>query len=166
MSQSSAQIKTFKNASDGRIFYGLQTPYNAEFVDELKAALPAAARKWDATRKCWIVAEAALPTVKPIFDKYFGPEAEEAALDAEIEQIKANQAYILEREERINSLIADLAARISRYSFRSASHIKAGLVTDRALLSHSLDNARLPVEQLTELQVRGLAAAVRYLEAN
>jgi hypothetical protein len=42
--------------------------------------------------------------------------------------------------------------------------VKAGKARTRALLHHALDNARIPVEKLTELHVRGLAAAARYIE--
>jgi len=158
----------------------LQTPYDRDFVDALKSAVAYTDRKWNATEKVWLVTEIEASKAIEIASRFFDVQdqrgkntqqvakmeaaAEEKALEAEIEQIKANQTYILESEERIEGIIEDLSGRISRYSFRSKSNVRYGLAQDRALLQHSLDNARIPVERLTELQVRGLVAAVRYLK--
>jgi len=157
----------------------IQTPYDRDFVDALKAAIAYTDRKWDGSTKCWLVTEAESPAALEVAARFFEvqdrrgkdaqqvaameAEAEDKALVTEIEQIEANQAYILENEERIEQAIKNLSAQVSRYSFSSKSSIKGGLARTRALLQHSLDNARIPVDQLTELQVKGLASAVRHL---
>jgi hypothetical protein len=147
-----------------------ETPYDRDFVDVLKDEI--SDRQWDRDNKVWLVAEAEAGKAIEIAARYFevidgrdksADEVEEAQIGAEITQIKANQAMILERQEYIEEIIGKLDVAISRYSFNSKSSIKGAMARDRALLEHSLDNARLPVERLTELHVRGMAAALRLI---
>jgi hypothetical protein len=153
----------------------IQTSYDADFVSELKAKINYTDRRWDGASKSWIVIEAEADKVIEIASRFFdvidargksGTEVEAAQIEAEIAQIKANQQYILEHEARIVEIIDALTGKIERFSHRSKSNIRYSLAQDRALLQHSLDNAHAPVEQLTELQVKGLAAAVRLLSAS
>jgi hypothetical protein len=149
----------------------LQTPYDRDFVDALKNGI--SDRRWDRDNKLWLVAESEADKALEIAARYFevvdgrgksADEVEEAQIEAEIAQIKANQAAILEREDYIEEVIGKLDAAIDHYSFRSKSSIKGAMVRDRALLEHSLNNARLSVERLTELHVKGMAAALRLIE--
>lgn len=151
----------------------IQGPYDADFVRELKNSIPYTARKWDGTKKAWLVdldqEQVALSVTSKYYEildtrKLSTTQIEDAKLADEISRIKANQEYILKNEKWINDRIDSFSCEISRYSMRSVSSIKHGKAMDRALLQHALDNARIPVEKLTELQVRGLAAACRYLE--
>lgn len=151
----------------------LQTPYNPQFVTALKAGVDYQARTWDRAAKVWLVTEPEADKAIKIARRFFsiqdcrgksGAEAEEAALEAEIAKIEADQRYILDSKDRIDKILVALDTAIGRYSFSSKSSIKGRMCRDRALLRHSLDNARAPVEKLVELQVRGLAAAVRLLE--
>lgn len=149
----------------------LQTPYNQDFVSDLKSEI--ADRQWDRNNKVWLVANDEADKAIEITKRYFevidgcgksDEDMEDAQIEAEIVQIKANQAAILEQEDYIEEIVGKLDTAIARYSFRSKSHIKGAMARDRALLEHSLSNARLPVEQLTELHVRGMAAALRLIE--
>lgn len=149
----------------------LQTPYDRDFVDKLKSEITS--RRWDRDNKIWLVSEAEADKAIEIAARYFeivegrgknADEMEEAQIEAEIAQIEANQVWIIENEAHIEEAIDALDAQIGHYSFNSKSAIKGRMCRDRALLSHSLSNARIPVEQLAELQVRGLAAARRLLE--
>lgn len=149
----------------------LQTPYDRGFVDALKSEI--SNRRWDRDNKVWLIAENEAEKAIEIAARYFevidghdksADEMEEAQIEAEIAQIKANQAAILESENYIEGIIEKLDAAIDRYSFRSKSSVKGAMARDRALLEHSLNNARLPVERLTELHVRGMAAALRLIE--
>lgn len=151
----------------------LQTPYNRDFVGELKSKI--ADRQWDRDNKMWLVVNDEADKAIEIAARYFevidgrgkGSEAvEEAQIEAEIGQIKANQVWIIEHDDYIRDVIGALNIAISQYSFRSKSSIKGRMCRDAALLSHSLNNARMPVEQLTELHVRGLAAARRLLKCS
>ena len=139
----------------------LKTSYNREFVDALKSEIPYTERKWDSYHKVWGVSLDYAERAEKIFNCFFGTED---ALDAEIEQIQANQAYILKSQTSIEEIINALDTAISGYSYRSKSSIKGRMCRDRALLQHSLRNAEIPVERLVELQVRGLAAAVKLLK--
>ena len=155
----------------GRI--ALQTPFSHDFVDELKQKSDT--RKWDAGKKIWTVdmteADLAIEIAGHYFDvldarnKSTG-EIEEAQISAEIAKMRADQAYVQEHTEFIDKIIVALSDQISRYSFGSKSQVRYAMAQDRALLQHSLDNANIPVEAMTEMQVRGLAAAVRLLEAD
>jgi hypothetical protein len=150
----------------------LQAPYNQAFVSEIKSEL--ADRRWDRNNRVWLVAEDEADKAIEIASRHFevidgrsksDEEMEEAQIDVEIAQIKASQAAILEQEEYIGEIVGKLDTAISRYSFRSKSYdVKGAMARDRALLEHSLNNARLPVERLTELHVRGIAAALRLIE--
>jgi hypothetical protein len=148
-----------------------QTPYDRDFVDAFKGEI--SDRRWDRDNKVWLVAEAEADKALEVAARYFEvvdgrdkgeDEIEEAQLEAEIAQIKANQAAILEKKAYIEEIIERLDTAISRYSFNSKSAIKGGMARDRALLQHSLDNAELPLERLTELHVRGMAATLRRIE--
>jgi hypothetical protein len=50
----------------------LETPYDEDFVEDLKAALPARARSWNRDRRVWIIAgeywDAAVEVVEQYFD--------------------------------------------------------------------------------------------------
>lgn len=158
----------------------IDSPYNANWLDEFKSSIYYTGRKWGGKGTGWLVNNAVADEAIAVTAKYFEIQdrrgknadqvaemedaADEAALEAEIEQIKANQAYIRERADAIERIISELDSAIGRYSYRSKSHIKGAFAKDRALLAHSLSNAELPIEQLTELHVKGLAAAVRLLE--
>lgn len=151
----------------------LQSPYDGDFVAELKDAVPYTDRRWDRDNKVWLVAEAEADKAIEITAKYFevvdgrgksADEMEEAQLEAEIAQIKDNQVAILEHKDYIEEIIGKLDVAISRYSFRSKSSVKGAMARDRALLQHSLNNAELPLERLTELHVRGMVAALRLIK--
>lgn len=161
-----------KDAPDG---IDLATPYDRDFVNDLKAEIHYSERQWNRENKCWWVAEAVIEEAIEITGRHFEiidargkgeDEVEESQIEAEIAEIAENQKRILENKGRIEAEILDLSTKIARYSFRSKSSVKAGLARDRALLQHSLDNAAMPTEELAELQVRGLAAARRYLREN
>jgi hypothetical protein len=157
---------------DDRI--ALKTPYNPDFVSDLKSEINYADREWDRANKVWLVTEARADEAIQIVARYFdvidgreksADEIEGAQIEAEIKQIQANQAYILEREERIDEIISALDRVLSHYSPRSKSNIRYSIAQDCALLGHALDNARMDVAQMAELQVRGLSAAVRLLDS-
>lgn len=151
----------------------LDTPFDGKFLEALKKAIPYTERSWDRAVKVWVVtpscAEEAIALTRRFFDVVDGRQLSAAAIEdvqieAEIAQIADDQNYIKERRDQIVNIISHLSEVIGRFSFSSKSRIKSAFARDRALLKHSLDNAELPVERLTELQVRGLAAARRLLE--
>ena len=157
--------------ADGRIAIG--SPYNAEFVAALKSEIPANSRQWDGSKKVWVIEEAEANAATSVTARFYtlydrrtlsAGAVEDAKIEAEISEIVANQKAVLAATDWIEAKITELNAIISRYSFRSHSAVKSAYAQDRALLRHALTNAALPVEKLAEVQVRGLAAAVRYIE--
>lgn len=145
-------------------------PFDASALKAIKAV---EGRRWDGQAKAWFVpagskaeAVSALAEFFKVVDTDSVGEggAKLAKLDAMTDEIIENQKCILDNQERIEELIADMGGKIGRYSYTSHSRIKADLASDRALLQHALDNARLDPDRMTELQIRGLAAAVRFLE--
>lgn len=48
------------------------TPYAPDFVNELKARLSPAERKWDGDRRAWLVAAGCGPRVVKLIERYFG----------------------------------------------------------------------------------------------
>ena len=154
---------------------GFQTPFDPQFLAELKTAIDWRDRDWIGADKTWLVKEAEANKAIAVAARFFTiqdmrgktvEEAEDAALEAQIVQIEANRQYILNNAEYIEEVIAALEDAVSGYSFRSKSGIKGRMARNSALLWHSLRNAKMPLEQLTELEVRGLGAAVRLLETN
>ena len=89
---------------------------------------------------------------------------EDALLEAEIADIQRVQARLLELRDAIERRVNTLDSEISRYSYRSKSSIKAGKAHDSALLYHALENASLPLEKLTEPQIKSMYAALREVE--
>ena len=168
-------IATIRQHNEEQI--AIESPYNPDFVAALKTEIPWNSRTWAGKGAGWLVTNAEAGAAVEVASRHFDQvldirdgmsedDVEEAKLAAEIVVIEANQRYILESKERIEGIIEELDAIIARYSFQSKSRIKGAYAKDRALLRHSLANARLPLDELTELHVRGLAAAVRYLESN
>lgn len=89
---------------------------------------------------------------------------EDDLLDAEIADIRRAQSRILELRDSIEQRIGVLNAEVSRYSRNSKSQIRYSKARDSALLSHALENAALPLEKLTEPQIKGMYAALREME--
>lgn len=145
----------------------IESPYDGDAVQAIKGI---EGRRWDAASKAWFVPADAKAEAVEVVGKFFKvvdadrQNVKMAKIDALMEEVAENQKYILDSQERIEAIIEDLSGSISRYSYNSSSNIKAGKIQDRALLQHSLDNARLDSSKMTELQIKGLAAAVRYLE--
>lgn len=52
------------------------TPYNAEFVNELKALIPATSRKWDSSQKAWYVTRDCSDQIKQIVDRVYGGDVQ------------------------------------------------------------------------------------------
>lgn len=151
------------------------TPYNRDFVDALKESVPHTERKWVADKKLWVVTDNHGDKVVALAKEHFDSvidnrsgdvDVESEKLEAEIAQAQADRDFIVSHTGDIEAIIGELSDVISRYSYGSVSRVKAAYAKDRALLQHSLDNARTPVDEMTELQIRGLSAARRYLESN
>lgn len=149
----------------------IASPFNRDFLDEFKRNI--ADREWDNKGKLWLVSPACATQAIEIASRYFDvidargktpDEVDDAKLEAEMAKIAADQVEILKNEEYIQRIIAGLETAIAGYSFNSKSYVKGALARDRALLEHSLVNARVPVDQLVELQIKGMSAALRLIE--
>lgn len=125
-----------------------------DFAESLARVKAVEGRKFDGRSKIWSI---------PITKEEFGFD-EEQEIETEIDHIEDVQKSILENEAYIEEVVSELSARIDKFSFRSKSYVKGAMVRDRALLQHSLDNARIPVDNLTELQVRGMSSALRLID--
>lgn len=154
-------------------FIRIGFPFNEEAKDALKDAVEYKFRKFDWASKSWIVenswADKAIEAIAPygeIADERKGDDVEEMKVISEIAEIKKNQQYIIENKKRVTRLEKELSDLVASYSFRSKSRVKAGYARNAALLRHSVHNAEVAIDEITEVQVRGLAAAVRYLEEN
>jgi hypothetical protein len=89
---------------------------------------------------------------------------EDGLLEAEIKDIQRVQARILELRESIEKEVHSLDREVSSYSYRSKSRIKAGKAVEMGRLGYALQYASVPVEQLTEPQIKTLYAALRDME--
>lgn len=50
----------------------LESPYNTDFIEALKAAMPQDERRWDSVRKQWWISDAYLDEVDGLLFEYFG----------------------------------------------------------------------------------------------
>ncbi len=53
----------------------LESPYNKDFVDDMKRAVPQDSRKWDGVRKQWWVSDLYLDEVDNLIFHYFEKSA-------------------------------------------------------------------------------------------
>lgn len=128
------------------------------FHEMLAAVKEIQGRRWDGDRKLWAL-PITLEEAKEALSEYQILGDEDELIEAEIAEIKKFQAWILEDEPAIRAEIKKISVEVSRYSFHSRSRIKSGLATDEACLRHALGSARMPIEQLTEIQIRGMKKA-------
>lgn len=156
--------------ADGKI--SISVPYNVEFISALKAEIPLNSRWWDGIKKIWVIeaeeAEAAVAVATrfySILDRRIMSAAavDNAKIEAEMAKIQDDQAFFQRNEADIDLIIDAIDEKIGSYSYASSSSVKASLAQDRAIFAHCLRNARQPVEELVEIQVRGMAAARRRL---
>ena len=63
------RASVLKSNQDGWV--RVVTPYNANFVDALKADISPSHRKWDPTNKCWLVYDAYLEEVLVILKDHY-----------------------------------------------------------------------------------------------
>jgi hypothetical protein len=84
---------------------------------------------------------------------------EDEVLDAEIAEIQKIQKWILEDEVEVLDEALRLDTKVKSYSFRSKSSVKASLAREAACLHHAITSAKIPVEKLAEIQIKGMKAA-------
>lgn len=75
----------------------VKTPYNAEFVAELKGRIPGTHRRWDGPSKCWLVAGAYEAELKELIDRCYGGDVQMPviiAAAAELKEITFQADYI------------------------------------------------------------------------
>ena len=158
----------------------IRSPYNADFVAALKESVPPQARKWDGLNKAWTVSPEYGDVVAALMQQHYGvivdgrqsadeiaaaqDAAEEAALNAEIATIRRHQALILANKDELEANQERLDGKVKGYSYTSKSRVKASAASDAALLRHALESATKPVENLVEVEIRGMAAVVRRWE--
>jgi hypothetical protein len=148
------------------------TPYNADFVSDLKSNIAPSMRTWDSRQKVWVVDPSARGTVDDLTKQYFHALDGDKMTAAHIKQVKTyvrttriknNQRIIGQRQADIEKRIADLSDQIGRYSYSSRSARKHDLIRKRALFEHVLRDAKAKPEEMEDIQIRGLAAAIREL---
>jgi hypothetical protein len=100
-----------------------------------------------------------LEEVREVLSEYQILGDEDEVLDAEIAEIQKLQGWILEDEAQVLAEAQSLDAKVKGYSFRSKSSVKASLARDAACLHHAINSAKLPVEKLAEIQIKGMKAA-------
>lgn len=67
----------------GQATISIQTPYNASFVDALKAEIPATHRKWDSSSKTWNVSGQFEEKAREITRRFFEIEGEDNQVEYE-----------------------------------------------------------------------------------
>ncbi len=60
----------------------LYTPFDAGFVEQLKARIPAPLRRWDKPDKCWIIEAAGVFRAVSLAEQYYGEVEDIAAATA------------------------------------------------------------------------------------
>lgn len=147
-------IQTLKIEIEGKEY----TVTGSDFYSMLAQVKAVEGRKWDGNRRLWILpgaideVRAALPELQILGD-------EDEVLNAEIAEIQKFQKWISEDEKKVAAKRDELVAKRNSYSYGSKSRIKLAIATDAACLDHAIDSAKMPVEKLTEVQIRGMKRA-------
>lgn len=153
-----AIINTLQIETDGQVY----TVTGGDFYDMLAEVKAIPGRRWDGERKLWKL-PLTLAEAKDALSEYQILSDEDEVIDAEIAEIAKLQQMILEDEEKVLAEVQSLDAKVKNYSFRSKSSIKASLATEAACLRHAIASAKMPMEKLTEMQIKGMKAACRLM---
>lgn len=153
-----AVVNTLKIKVEGKEF----TVAGASFYEMLGQVKDIEGRRWDGDRKLWVL-PLTQSEAKEVLSEYQILGDEDEVLDAEIAEIEKFQKMILENEAQIKVEIEGLEESVKTYSFRSKSSRKASMATDCACLRHALHSAKLPIEELAEIQIRGMGSACRIM---
>lgn len=141
-------------ASDGKTYAVLGGQEAFDAIKSIKGA------KWNRQIKLFELLHLDLPAIQAELPGYqIIPSSSLAA--EELRQIEAAQQAILAAEEQIFEQIKELKEQIKEFSFNSKSDAKASMLRQAARLEYGLQYARMPIQQLVEMQIRTLLAVVR-----
>jgi hypothetical protein len=165
-------VGVISESVDGKLM--LTTSYNPDFVRDLKNNIPPSQRKWQESTKQWVVDPNREKEVKLAMEKHFNiADKRKIGADGvrELQQkiktarIKSSQSYIRKNQDKIRSEIDKLDDAISSYGFNSRSGRKQEAMSNRALLEFALRDMKGNPDNFKDIQQRGIAAAVRYMES-
>jgi hypothetical protein len=153
-----AVISTLKVEIEGKEFQVT----GGNFYDILTSVKAVPGRRWDGDRKLWIL-PLTIAEAKEALSEYKILGDEDEVIDAEIAEIEKLQKWILEDEEKVLTEAQSLDTKVKSYSFHSKSSVKASLATEAACLHHAINSAKMPIEKLAEIQIKGMKAACKYM---
>jgi hypothetical protein len=158
-----------KNKGGGTTF---ETPYNRDFVDDLKNNIAYSMRQWNPSKKRWVVAPEAADVARDIASQYFhvadgtklnASQIKQVKQAVRTTRIKSTQKKLRQNVDRIESKIADLDEVISGYSYSSRSRRKADAIRRRAMFQYTLRDLSMKHEDMEDIQMRGMAKAAEEL---
>lgn len=141
------------------------SPYNENYVDELKGNLPYSQRKWNGTEWEVTYSERNAQLVNDLVDRHYHrmdaselnfAQRKQVRAYLQAERIKVSQKVILDNSDAINARIDSLTETIDSYGFSSQSSKKMNAITERARLEYTLQDARKNPYKLEEIQYRSL----------
>jgi len=149
----------------------LVTPYNAEFVSDLKSNVVASKRTWDSERRRWLVDPSERKTAMAVMRDHFNVADQDKIgvegvrklhKDTKITRIKNNQKIIRANQEKFTNEISVLEDEIGSYSRQSRSRRKMDDLRRKALFEYALRDSRSrKIDEFKDIQIRGMSAAIR-----
>jgi hypothetical protein len=134
------------------------------FYEMLDAVKAIQGRRWDGDSKVWVLPSSLVECRETALAEYQIVGDEEELLETEIQEIQRLQSILVENLDFVTEKKKELEAQRDNYSFHSKSRIKASIATNAACLGHAISNAQKPVEELVEIDIRGMKRAVEMLE--
>lgn len=154
-----AVISTLKIIVEGEEY----TVTGGTFSEMLSQVKAIEGRRWGGDQnKVWIL-PITFQQAREVLGDYKILCDEDEVIDAEIAEIKQLQEWILEDEEEVLAEAQRLDLKVKSYSFRSRSSVKAAIATNAACLHHAIHSAKLPIEKLAEIQIRGMKSACQLM---
>jgi len=110
----SERVATLIRQTDGsgRLF----TPFDAGFVEQLKARIPAPLRRWDKLDKCWVIESAGIFRAVSLAEQYYG-EVEDIAATTPTRAVTATPHAVLH-------LLPDAPADLVPVVYRHLAKVK------------------------------------------
>ena len=153
-----ATIDTLQIEAEGQVY----TVTGGDFDNMLAEVQGITDRRWDGDRTLWIL-PLTLADAKKALSEYKILGDEDEVIDAEIAEIAKLQKWILEDEQEVLDEAQRLDAKVKSYSFNSKSSVKASIARNAACLHHAINSAKMPIEKLAEIQIKGMKAACKLM---
>jgi len=163
----SKEIATTRTMDNGSLV--IHSPYNAEFVQDLRDNIASSMKKWDGRSKTWTIHPSAADKAHVIAARHYHALDEKSGGSDNLKKIRRahevmrvqdDQKYLQKHEPQIEARIQELEYEVSRTSRRR----KPDVLRRQALYTYALLDSRAKPEGLQRVQRLSLAKVRGLLE--